>query len=466
MKKLSTMFVLLLGLSTGVLAADAGRPLAVGLTFNVAADRSTVQNGEILQSLIWSSGSVQDGTKAFSVDVGYTAHDASSDLYSMIVHITDEANSTREPIIAYARTMAANFQSCLDRAYEDARDRLDRQLRHALEQQEAAKRTLERLNTLESPAKNPSRDAVMEQLDTVIDLSELEPEVSASEAFDILRQSVDPPLSLVVLWKELLDMGDIEFVTPIDMEGIPEVRLGTALELLLKSLSGGFCDLHSRFEDDVIVVGIRRDASLDAQNLLAVAKLESADRLLSRRRDLRLKKEDMEMTTAQARARVSAIGQAVAQINKQIDQALKADPMVAKLEPMLKPLEEEVHSLQDRPVEEYLSLFEKLVSIRTRLAEHQMDVIARSGGPELSQLNQELRQLTIDLAADQAQLDKLNENLARVEQELAAVTRLEGRVNEIRLAEKALKTAQARVLAIEEKHQALQPPQVTVLGLE
>ena len=44
--------------------------------------------------------------------------------------------------------------------------------------------------------------------------------------------------------------------------------------------------------------------------------------------------------------------------------------------------------------------------------------------------------------------------------------KLESRVNEIRLAEQALKEAQARVVAIEGKHKALQPPKVTVLGLE
>ena len=261
-------------------------------------------------------------------------------------------------------------------------------------------------------------------------------------------------------------MGDIEPTTPIDMDGIPEVRLGTALKLVLKSLSGGFCELYDHVEDNVVVVSTRKDSSLDVQYLLAIAKLESVERIFSRRQDLRLKKDDMEMATAQSRARATAIGQAIVQINSQIDKALKTDPMVAKLEPMLKPLEEEIHALQDRTPEEYMSVLEKLVTIRTKLAEYQMDVIERSGGAELSRLNQELTQLTIDLAGDQAQLDKLNENLLRVEQELAAVTRLESRVNEIRLAEDALQEAQARVSSIEGQYHALQPPKVTVLGLE
>jgi DNA repair exonuclease SbcCD ATPase subunit len=270
----------------------------------------------------------------------------------------------------------------------------------------------------------------------------------------------------VVLWKELLDMCDFEPGTPVDMDGLPEVRLGTALKLVLKSLSGGFCELNYHVEDDVVVVSTQEDASLDEQYRLAIAKLEPVERVFSRLQDLRLKKDDVEMSTVQTRARTAAIEHAIVQINAQIDKALKTDPMVAKLEPLLIPLEEQVHALQDRTPEEYMSVLEKLVSIRTRFAEHQMDVIEKSGGAELSRLNKELTQLTIDLAGDQAQLDKLSESLVRVEQELAAVTSLETRVNEIRFAEEALQEAQARVSTIKKQYNALQPPQVTVLGLE
>jgi len=460
MKKLFALSicVLLGAASTGAQGDE------IGVTFNIAADRHIVLSESVMESLIWNSEDAQDPSQDLSVDVDHLVRDSSSDLYSASVLITYDTDSSRKAAIALARGMAANLQSSLHRAYIDAADRLDSQRRHALEQQEEMQRNLDRLNRIEASPKVPS--SVIQHLDTRVDLSELQPEVSAAEAFEMLRQSVDPPLSIVVLWKELLDMGDIEPVTPIDMEGIPDVRLGTALKLLLKSLSGGFCDLHSRIEDDVIVVGIQSDSSLEEQNLLALAKLESVDRIFSRRQDLRLKKDDMEMATAQSRARAMAIEQAIVQINNRIDKALKTDPMVATLEPLLKPLEEEIRGLDGRPTEEYMPVLENLVSFRTQLAEQQMNVIERSGGAELSRLNQELTQLTIDLAGDQAQLDKLTQSLIRVEQELAGVTRLESRVNEIRLAEDALQKAQARVSTLEEQYHALQSPKVTVLGLE
>jgi hypothetical protein len=460
MKKLLALSicVLLGNASTGALADE------IGVTFNIAADRQIVLSERVMEGLIWNSKPTQDHSQDLDVAVDHLVHDPSSNLYTATVLIAYDTDSGIKAATALARAMAADLRGSLDRAYEDARDRLDRQLHHCLDQREEARQARERLNKLGFSAKVPA--SVTQHLDARVDLSELQPEVSAAEAFDILRQCVDPPLSMVVIWKELLDMGDIEPVTPIDMDGLPDVRLGTALKLVLKSLSGGFCELSYHVEDDVVVVSTQEDASLDEQYRLAVAKLEPVERVFSRLQDLRLQKDAVEMSTVQTRARTAAIAQAIVQINDQINKALKTDPMVAKLEPLLKPLEEQVHALQDRTPEEYMSILEKLVSIRTRFAEHQMDVIAKSGGAELSRLNKELTQLTIDLAGDQAQLNKLNENLVRVEQELAAVTSLESRVNEIRFAEKALQEAQARVSVVEKEYNALQSPQVTVLGLE
>jgi len=102
---------------------------------------------------------------------------------------------------------------------------------------------------------DPANEPVYRQLEQIVDLSELQPEVSASEGFDIIRNVVDPPLNIVVLWKDLLDMGDIEPTTPIDMDGLPEIKLGTAFESLLQALGGGFTQLDYMVESGVIKVG-------------------------------------------------------------------------------------------------------------------------------------------------------------------------------------------------------------------
>lgn len=101
---------------------------------------------------------------------------------------------------------------------------------------------------------DPADVAVYEQLDQIVDLSQLSPTMPLSEAIDILRNSVEPPLKIVVLWRDLLDNAEIEPTTAINMDGIPAVRLGTALENLLQAVAGGFADLGYVVENGVITI--------------------------------------------------------------------------------------------------------------------------------------------------------------------------------------------------------------------
>jgi hypothetical protein len=63
-------------------------------------------------------------------------------------------------------------------------------------------------------------------------------EMPLSEAIDILRNCTDPPLPIVVLWRDL-DSAGIYQNTPIGIDGIPGIRLRQYLDLLAASLSAG-----------------------------------------------------------------------------------------------------------------------------------------------------------------------------------------------------------------------------------
>ena len=101
---------------------------------------------------------------------------------------------------------------------------------------------------------DPADAAVYKQLDEVVDLSELTSEMPFSEAIGILKNSVDPPLRIVVLWRDLYDNADIDQTTPINMDAISAIPLGPALKLLLESVSGGFADLGYVVENGVITI--------------------------------------------------------------------------------------------------------------------------------------------------------------------------------------------------------------------
>ena len=61
-------------------------------------------------------------------------------------------------------------------------------------------------------------------------------------------------VEMVRKWKDLLDMGDIEPTTAIDMDGLAEIRLGIALESMLQALGGGFTQMDYIVEGGVIKV--------------------------------------------------------------------------------------------------------------------------------------------------------------------------------------------------------------------
>jgi len=94
---------------------------------------------------------------------------------------------------------------------------------------------------------------VYEQLEQKVDLSRLTPETSFSDALQMIANSVDPPLKIVVNWRDLSE-NDIDKTTPVEMPGMISVSAGKALKSMLELVSGGFVDLGYVIEDGVITI--------------------------------------------------------------------------------------------------------------------------------------------------------------------------------------------------------------------
>ncbi len=105
--------------------------------------------------------------------------------------------------------------------------------------------------------RDPLDVAVERQLSGIVDLPGLTPEMPFSEAIEELKKSVEPPLRIVVFWRDLYDNADIDQTTAINMDAILAVPLGRALELLLRSVSGGFVELGYVVENGVITIATK-----------------------------------------------------------------------------------------------------------------------------------------------------------------------------------------------------------------
>jgi hypothetical protein len=106
----------------------------------------------------------------------------------------------------------------------------------------------------DSSARRRSDQAVSEELDKPAFVFEFTPNMSFAEAIEQIKYCVEPPLPIVVIWKDLYDNADIDRMTPIDMDEISGVSPGRALKLLLASVSGGYDRLGYVVEDGIIMI--------------------------------------------------------------------------------------------------------------------------------------------------------------------------------------------------------------------
>ena len=120
----------------------------------------------------------------------------------------------------------------------------------------------------EAIGQDPLSAAVYKQLDKVVDLGQLTPEMSFGEAIDVIKNSVDPPLKIFVSWRDLYDNADIDRTTPINMDAMPSISLGTAMELLLKSVSGGFVKLGYTIENGVVKIATAEELGSKLETLV------------------------------------------------------------------------------------------------------------------------------------------------------------------------------------------------------
>jgi tetratricopeptide (TPR) repeat protein len=115
----------------------------------------------------------------------------------------------------------------------------------------------ERREAAMEDAATPADGAIHNLLDTTVDLSILTEDTTLEEAIDILRNSVSPPLPIIVRWPDLQDNAFIEKDTLIGIDGVGfrNVLLRTALKQILEAISSGsFSEVGFVVQDGTITV--------------------------------------------------------------------------------------------------------------------------------------------------------------------------------------------------------------------
>lgn len=107
-------------------------------------------------------------------------------------------------------------------------------------------------------ANNLTHDPTYRPAYGLADPSTFNPDMPFGEAIEILRNSKEPPLNIVVLWRDLNENADIDRDTPIGMDGLSGVPLGVVLKSLLRAVSAGSTgELGYTIESRIITIATK-----------------------------------------------------------------------------------------------------------------------------------------------------------------------------------------------------------------
>jgi len=376
------------------------------------------------------------------------------------VHLPDGVPPAADEFL---RAVISNLRSSLSHAYELHTGDLSDELELARGQYNHAVETLQR-------GTDPATEKIRWQLDKTVDLSSLNPQMPLADAVDILKKSVEPPLNIVVLWTDLMDNLSVEPTTPIHIDGMANVKLGTALDLLVRGMPSVTAKPMWRVKDDAIVIAT--PAALGGSDGSAGQPKPEIDirALAAQRNELTSKLRDLELTLAGQEARRKAIADQIARTKVQANERLSQDEVTKELESLVALSAENLSNLRKQAdagrvsTAELGQATESLTRARIELAKRREELSKQVGGGQLDQLAGEMSRIAIDRAEKQAQRDIVSKQLAQVQQQLAQGAMFDLEAAKLRVAKESLDILAGRVAELQTRVADLQPPMVITIG--
>jgi len=317
---------------------------------------------------------------------------------------------------------------------------------------------------------DPATLVIKEQLSSIVDLSVLTPETPIAEAVEILKRSVEPPLNIVVLWNDLMAFVSVEPSTPININGMPHMRLGTALDLLVRGFPASSTKPMWRIKGDVIVIGTVMTLG-ESNESAGQLNVETDVRILAAQRNgLANKLQDLELTLAGQEARRRAITEQIMQTERDTERKLAQDQVTSEFENLVQLSAENLSNLRKQADAGRASganlaqATENLTRARIELAKRREELSKQVGGGQLEQLTGEMCRIAIDRAEREAQRDILGKQLAQVQQQLAQASRFDPEAARTRMAREGLDILARRIAELQMRVANLQPPMVTTIG--
>jgi len=366
----------------------------------------------------------------------------------------------------FLHAVVRNLQDSLSQAYDVYWTDLQQWLNNAREQRRTVEAALEDATGETSDA----TQTVKQQLDMLVDVSALNRQMPLEKAIDILRKSVDPPLNIVVLWKDVRTNLSVDPASPIDIEGSPKTRLATVLDLLVKGLHDGSAKPMWRIKDDTIVIGTT--ATLGRPQEAAGQPRVEADavNLAGQRSELTRRIQALELDLAGLDARQKAVREQIAAVQAAAGKQLADDRVTRELEQLEHTNALNLANLKKQAeagrvtAAELAQAQESAARIRIDLARRREELSRQAGGGQLEEFTKELSRIAIDKAEKEAQLQIVRKQLDEVQKQLTQALTFDPEAARLRLAQESLDITARRVAELQTRLANLQPPTVIVIG--
>jgi hypothetical protein len=371
---------------------------------------------------------------------------------------------------AFWKAVGENLQKAMTQVNEQQVEQVDIQI------SVAERRKAEALAKLQpSPSTSHADKAVQEQLDKMVDLSTLKRDMPLDVAIDVLKKSVNPPLTVTVVWQDLDYECKTDAGTPIGVDGVSPMKLETALRLVLKLISnrgsGGECQIDYAVDNGVVII-----ASKKTLRSLVKGAAEgpwpqlSAEELATHRQGLINQLQEAEMDSLRLQARRKAMEEQAAELRRRIDQTLDQDALIRELQKlvdMMAQAQTRVQALIEQgavPQGQMGEAVERLVKAKIDLARQREAAAQAAGGEQLAKLMAGLSELAVQAAEKEAILPILHDQLGRLEAQLEQAQSSIPKAIERDLALRSLKQAEERIQDLRQSLSSLQQPTITVIG--
>jgi hypothetical protein len=403
---------------------------------------------------------------------GVTTRFASSPTveHSAVIKLTvDLPGSVKPAAQELLAALVVNLRNSLVDTHDKYTEGLNRLLVSVTSQRDQAERNIQSAGA----ASSPESASVRERLDQFVDLSALSPDTPVSEAIEVLKNAVQPPLEIVALWKDLEEWAGTLPSSPIQIDGMSSVRLGTALDLLLKGISDPLPNsspVVHRIKDNVIVIGTSNAMGMPSNSAAGVKNPADIRTLAAQKDELARTVQTLELNQVSMEARRKAMYMQIEEAMKQADKRLAQDTVTQELEKLVQLSTSHLELLQRQaaagqiPQSELASAQESVARARIELARRREELTKLTGGGRIEQYESELSKMAIDEAESRARLDVLRKQLVDVQGQLTQASTFDPEAARIRITQETLDIANRRVGELEARIASLRPPTVTVIG--